>query len=82
VTADIIAREIVVYGNVKGNLRAKDRIEIKKDGSSTVTDYFPHHDRRRAYFKAHRDRQESRKGIRRECICPELFASAAATKTI
>ena len=33
VTADVIAREIVVYGNVKGNLRAKDRIEIKKDGS-------------------------------------------------
>jgi len=23
----------VVYGSVKGNLRAKDRIEIKKDGS-------------------------------------------------
>ena len=33
VTADIIAREVVVYGNVKGNLRAKDRTEIKKDGS-------------------------------------------------
>src|SRR5712692_9335226 len=33
VTADIIARELVVYGTVKGNLRAKDRIEIKKDGS-------------------------------------------------
>ena len=33
VTADIIAREVVVYGNVKGNLRAKDKIEIKKDGS-------------------------------------------------
>src|SRR5258707_14471543 len=33
VTADIIAREVVVYGNVKGNLRAKDRIEIKKDGT-------------------------------------------------
>src|SRR5215467_8234778 len=33
VTADIIAREGVVYGTVKGNLRAKDRIEIKKDGS-------------------------------------------------
>ena len=29
VTADIIAREVVVYGNVKGNLRARDRIEIK-----------------------------------------------------
>ena len=24
---------MVVYGTVKGNLRAKDRIEIKKDGS-------------------------------------------------
>jgi cytoskeletal protein CcmA (bactofilin family) len=33
VTADIIAREVIVYGNVKGNLRARDRIEIKKDGS-------------------------------------------------
>jgi cytoskeletal protein CcmA (bactofilin family) len=33
VTADVQAREVVVYGNVKGNLRAKDRIEIKKDGS-------------------------------------------------
>ena len=33
VTADIIAREVVVYGTVKGTLRAKDRIEIKKNGS-------------------------------------------------
>lgn len=33
VTADIQAREVVVFGHVKGNLRAKDRIEIKKDGS-------------------------------------------------
>src|ERR1700690_397123 len=33
VTADIIAREVAVLGNVKGNLRARDRIEIKKDGS-------------------------------------------------
>ena len=32
-TADIIAGEVVVYGNVKGKVRAKDRIEIKKDGS-------------------------------------------------
>src|SRR6202048_3996047 len=32
-TADIIAREVVVYGTVKGNLRGKGRIEIKKDGS-------------------------------------------------
>ena len=33
VTADIQAREVIVFGNVKGNLRATDRIEIKKDGS-------------------------------------------------
>jgi cytoskeletal protein CcmA (bactofilin family) len=33
VTANVIARDVVVYGNVKGNLRARDRIEIKKDGS-------------------------------------------------
>src|SRR5271170_2850963 len=33
VTADVVAREVAVYGSVKGNLRARDRIEIKKDGS-------------------------------------------------
>jgi cytoskeletal protein CcmA (bactofilin family) len=32
-TADVMAREIVVYGSVKGNLHATDKIEIKKDGS-------------------------------------------------
>lgn len=32
-TADLVAREIVVYGSVKGTLRAQDRIEIKKDSS-------------------------------------------------
>ena len=31
--ADINARDVVVYGYVKGNIRAKGRIEIKKDGS-------------------------------------------------
>jgi len=33
VTADILARDVVVYGYVKGNIRAKRRIEIKKPGS-------------------------------------------------
>ncbi len=33
VTADIIAREVVVCGNVRGNVHAKGKIEIKKDGS-------------------------------------------------
>ncbi len=32
-TTDIIAREIVVLGSVKGNLHAKERIELKKEAS-------------------------------------------------
>jgi cytoskeletal protein CcmA (bactofilin family) len=32
-TADVMAREVVIYGSTKGSLRARDRIEIKKDGS-------------------------------------------------
>ena len=35
VTADIVAGEVVVSGHLKGNVRAKKRIEIKKDGSVT-----------------------------------------------
>lgn len=31
--SEITAREIVVYGKVIGNLRARDRVEIKKEGS-------------------------------------------------
>ena len=33
VTADIHARHVVVYGYVKGNIRATGRMEIKKHGS-------------------------------------------------
>ena len=32
VTADITTRDVVVYGYVKGNVRARGRIEIKKNG--------------------------------------------------
>jgi len=31
--SEIVAREVIVYGKVSGNLRARDRVEIKKDGS-------------------------------------------------
>ena len=31
--SEIAAREVIVYGKVQGNLRAQDRVEIKKDGS-------------------------------------------------
>ena len=33
VSAEAVAREIIVHGKVNGNLQAQDRIEIKKDGS-------------------------------------------------
>src|SRR5580658_4918016 len=33
ILGEIVSREIVIYGEVKGNLRAQDRIEIKKDAS-------------------------------------------------
>ena len=35
VTADIVAAEVVVCGNLKGNVRAKNRVEIRRDGSLT-----------------------------------------------
>jgi cytoskeletal protein CcmA (bactofilin family) len=31
--SEIVAREVVVYGKVDGNVRAQDRVEIRKDGS-------------------------------------------------
>ena len=33
--SEIFARDVVVYGNVTGNIHANDRVEIKKDGSVT-----------------------------------------------
>jgi len=33
--SEVTAREVVVYGKVQGNVRASDRVEIKKDGSVT-----------------------------------------------
>jgi len=35
VAADVIAGEVVVYGEVKGNVRARGKIEIKKGGTVT-----------------------------------------------
>jgi cytoskeletal protein CcmA (bactofilin family) len=34
-TANVIAGEVIVYGSVKGNVRGKGKIEIKKEGSVT-----------------------------------------------
>jgi cytoskeletal protein CcmA (bactofilin family) len=34
-TADVVAREVIVYGELAGHLHAADRIEIKRHGSVT-----------------------------------------------
>ncbi len=34
-SSEVWAREVIVYGNVTGNVHAADRVEIKKDGSLT-----------------------------------------------
>jgi cytoskeletal protein CcmA (bactofilin family) len=31
--SEVTAGEVIVYGKLTGNLRARDRVEIKKDGS-------------------------------------------------
>jgi cytoskeletal protein CcmA (bactofilin family) len=33
IVSDVTAREVIVYGKVRGNLHAGDRVEVKKDGS-------------------------------------------------
>jgi cytoskeletal protein CcmA (bactofilin family) len=33
ITADVVAREVIVYGKLEGNLTARDRIQIKNVGS-------------------------------------------------
>jgi cytoskeletal protein CcmA (bactofilin family) len=33
VSGDIVSREIMIYGNVKGKLRGHERVEIKRDSS-------------------------------------------------
>jgi len=86
VTADVIAREVVIYGNVKGNLRAKDRIEIKKDGSvngDLTTSRIMIEDG--AYFKGsiEIDKSSDKEASRGSFSKPaSLAAPAAAAKTI
>ena len=83
VPADIIAREVVVYGTVKGNLRAKDRIEIKKDGSvngDLTTARIMIEDG--AYFKGSIEIDKSGEKESSNAFARSNATPAAATKTI
>src|ERR1700749_764177 len=82
-TADIIAREVVVFGTVKGNLRAKDRIEIKKDGSGNgdlPTARIMIEDA--AYFKGSIEIDKSGEKESSNAFARTNAPPAAATKTI
>jgi cytoskeletal protein CcmA (bactofilin family) len=74
----------VVYGNVKGNLRAKDRIEIKKDGSvigDLTTSRIMIEDG--AYFKGSIEIDKtSEKESRSSAFAKPATANAGAAKTI
>src|SRR3981189_812335 len=83
-TADVVAREVVVYGSVKGNLRARDRIEIKKDGSvvgDLTTARIMIEDG--AYFKRSIEIDKSaEKESRSSAFAKPATANAGAAKTI
>jgi cytoskeletal protein CcmA (bactofilin family) len=78
-TADVMAREVVVYGSVKGNLRARDRIEIKKDGSvvgDLTTARIMIEDG--AYFKGSIEIDRSSAGNEKDLDKPSFSRTAAA----
>lgn len=82
VTADVVAREVVVYGNVKGNLRGRDRIEIKKDGSvvgDLTTARIMIEDG--AYFKGSIEIDRTASGSETNVNKPTYSRAAAATGT-
>ena len=81
-TADVVAREVVVYGSVKGNLRARDRIEIKKDGSvvgDLTTARIMIEDG--AYFKVRSKSIAPRRAVIPASTSPRTTKTAASTPT-
>ena len=77
--SEITAREVVVYGNAAGNLRARDRVEIKKDGQvigDITTTRISIEDG--AYFKGHIEieRSQSSQQEKKEDDAVSVGASA------
>jgi cytoskeletal protein CcmA (bactofilin family) len=74
--SEIFAREVVVYGNLTGNVHASDRVEIKKDGSVTgdiTTARISVEDG--AYFKGRIEIERTKHG-KSEAPTPELAGAA------
>jgi cytoskeletal protein CcmA (bactofilin family) len=77
--SEINAREVVVYGNASGNLRARDRVEIKKDGQvigDITTTRISIEDG--AYFKGHIEIERSQSPIQESKETEQTPVGAAA----
>ncbi len=77
--SEVSAREIVVYGKVTGNLRARDRVEIKKDGSvvgDITTARISVEDG--AYFKGRIEIERAKQNVGAEAEHEEVPVGAAA----
>lgn len=77
--SEINAREVIVYGNASGNLRARDRVEIKKDGQVigdiTTTRISIEEG---AYFKGHIEIERAQSSIQASKETEELPVGATA----
>jgi cytoskeletal protein CcmA (bactofilin family) len=77
--SEINAREVVVYGNASGNLRARDRVEIKKDGQvigDITTTRISIEDG--AYFKGHIEIERGQSSVQTTKENEEISVSTAA----
>ena len=78
-SSEITAREVIVYGNVSGNLRARDRVEIKKDGrviGNIATARISIEDG--AYFKGHIEIEHSQSSLQESKETEEVPVGVAA----
>jgi cytoskeletal protein CcmA (bactofilin family) len=76
-SSEVWAREVVVYGNLMGNVHASDRVEIKKDGSVTgdiTTARISVEDG--AYFKGRIEIERSKHHSKPEAEVSELAGAA------
>ena len=77
--SEITAREVIVYGNASGNLRARDRVEIKKDGQvigDISTARISIEDG--AYFKGHIEIERSQSSVQESKESEEIPVGTAA----
>jgi len=77
-SSEVWARELIVYGNLTGNVHASDRVEIKKDGSVTgdiTTARISVEDG--AYFKGRIEIERTRQSSSSDASAEPVLAGAA-----